>query len=245
MTGDDTGEDGDDEQWIELEALAAIFPELVILPTDGNQDVKRARLKIPVEPIVPLRISTPHITDVPNEAKGGESGAPLQQDEMPQEIHKLSHLPPLIVDILLPPGYPSIEPPVIHLSCEDAWLSSYTVRDMEKVAATLWEEIGKDQVLFTYIDHLQDEAEAAFGVQDILEVANDLKVVLLDFDLRAKRAKFEKGTYDCGVCLGTLKMRKAYTCSLLMAHRTQKRHRLPPPPIMFPRLLHRLPPGLL
>ena len=75
---------------------------------------------------------------------------------------------------------------------------------MEGAASTLWEENGHDQVLYTYIDHLMEAAEKAFGVHDVLEVSPELKVALLDFDLKAKRAKFEKETFECGVCLGEI-----------------------------------------
>ncbi|KAK5275864.1 hypothetical protein LTR16_012051, partial [Cryomyces antarcticus] len=69
----------------------------------------------------------------------------------------------------------------------------------------LWEDYGRSSVVFAYIDLLQQAAERGFDLAEenegLLEVPQEMKIPLLDFDIKAKRAKFEQGTYDCGVCL--------------------------------------------
>jgi E3 ubiquitin-protein ligase RNF14 len=59
-------------------------------------------------------------------------------------------------------------------------------------------------VVYGYIDFLQQEAENAFGFAEgrNLEVPQDFKISLLDYDIKATQAAFEKETFDCGVCLG-------------------------------------------
>jgi E3 ubiquitin-protein ligase RNF14 len=69
----------------------------------------------------------------------------------------------------------------------------------------LWEEIGRDAVVYTYIDHLRQLAENAFDLADKpgaeVRLPRNLKIALLDFDIKAKREKFEQETFECGVCL--------------------------------------------
>ena len=220
MAEDDQGEEGDDRT-IELSAIAAIYPELIILPgQDSCNDNKRASLDIQVEPVRPLSIQTPTVADgsAPDEHVVIKS-----PNYNGHETHTLSHLPHLTVVFSLPPTYPSQQPPAVNLSTEGSWLSKDKVEELENAAPALWEEVGRDQVLYTYIDHVREAAEDAFGIHGTLEVSADLKVALLDFDMKAKRAKFEKETFDCGVCLGMLRCKK----SAISADRTQSPRKAP------------------
>jgi E3 ubiquitin-protein ligase RNF14 len=66
--------------------------------------------------------------------------------------------------------------------------------------------MGRDMVGFTYIDHIQQAAENVFGLvgnKGGLEVDSQYKIAILDYDIKARRAAFEKETFACGVCLGT------------------------------------------
>lgn len=82
----------------------------------------------------------------------------------------------------------------------------------------MWEEIGKDQVVFTYIDSLREAAEDGLDltnhVSEYLNVSQDLKLALLDFDMKAKRAKFEQGTFTCSICLEPKKGGNCHKLSL-------------------------------
>lgn len=122
-----------------------------------------------------------------------------------QDAHRLSHLPPLTLELSLPDGYPAEKPPVFYLSSQ--WLPDKKLQELRAAGHIIWNDMGKDQVVFAYIDHLREAAERGFdlgrGEAEVLEVSADLKVALLDFDLKAKRAKFEKETFECGICLGT------------------------------------------
>lgn len=121
-----------------------------------------------------------------------------------QDIHYLSHLPPIVLRISLPEGYPADVAPTIDL--HTTWLPKEKEQNLKAACLTIWEGIGRDQVVFAYIDHLREAAENGFdlapGEHDGFQVSSDLKVTLLDFDLRAKRAKFEHETFECGICLG-------------------------------------------
>ena len=71
----------------------------------------------------------------------------------------------------------------------------------------MWEEAGRSLVVYQFIDSLQQAAENAFGFAEggkVLEVSQDLKISLLDYDIKACQLAFDKETFDCGICLGKI-----------------------------------------
>lgn len=211
-------EEGEDERTVELASLAAIYPELVVDATAS--DPFSATIAIEVEPVEPLSIRFPSANGAPpvqpfnpltstierisqlGFEENGVTATPLE------DISRLSHLPALNLRLCLPEGYPAKKPPVFHLESQYSWLPEQKLQELREAGHRLWEELGRDQVVFSYIDHLREAAERGFDVaQDddqVLEISPDLKVSLLDFDLKAKRAKFERETFECGICLGRL-----------------------------------------
>lgn len=209
---DDTGDEAlDDERSLELSTVAAIYPELVV--STGTEKYS-ASLEINVEPIPPLPICFPAADGappgLPTPPDSLEAGVRPESDPVEkgsiQDIHRLSYLPPLSLRIALPDGYPSEKPPIISLESQCPWLPAEKVQELCTAGRSLWEDMGRDQVVFSYIDHLREAAEKGFhlaqGKGKVLEVSADLKVALLDYDLKAKRAKFEQETFECGICLG-------------------------------------------
>ena len=209
---DDTVED-DDERAIELSSVKAIYPELEI-----DEGGYAATIDLQVEPVPPLAILFPTLADgVPpldeqnlrsDDHAGGQ--APIvgnSPGDRIQNIYHLSHLPPLALRMSLPDGYPSENPPEICLGTQYSWLPQYKVKELRDAAHTIWEEMSRDQVVFSYIDHLREAAEKGFDLAQggkILEVPADLKVSLLDFDIKARHARFDSETFECGICLGRL-----------------------------------------
>jgi E3 ubiquitin-protein ligase RNF14 len=105
------------------------------------------------------------------------------------------------------PNYPAEQAPQVTISANPPWLPATTVKRLEDDAPRLWEEMGRDIVGFTYIDYLQQAADDVFGLVDdkgSLEVDPQHKIAILDYDIKARKAAFEKETFDCGVCLGML-----------------------------------------
>ena len=209
-------EDGDDERTVELESLAAIYPELLIDPL--GSDPFAATISIEVEPLEPLSILFPPADGAPPvglftlprsnsegisqpEIGANEVVAPTREDAT-----QLSHLPALNLTLSLPQGYPAEKPPVFHLTSQYSWLPDEKLEELQEAGHTLWEELGKDQVVFSYIEHLREAAERGFDMvqasDQVLEISPGLKVSLLDYDLKAKRAKFEREPFECGICLG-------------------------------------------
>lgn len=211
---DDPGDvEVDDERVLELSTVAAIYPELLVNP-DGL-DPFSASIQVCVEPISPLPLRFPTAygtlsgalpTPPDSISTGDEPPKAYNQVDTAHNVHHLSHLPPLNLHISLPEGYPTQKPPVINLDLRYSWLPENKIQELRESGHKIWEDMGRDQVVFSYIDHLQEAADRSFDLvgsgEQALDVSADLKVVLLDYDLKAKRAKFEHETFGCGVCLG-------------------------------------------
>lgn len=207
----------DDERYEELSSIAAIFPEI---KTDSTS-AYRASLDIPVKPTTPLNVcfyqhpevGFPAVLTPPTSLDASEVGlgskAKLGDDhstaDNERDVHVLAHLPPLSLEIELPEGYPSAKPPVFKLSTNPQWLPLWAVSKLLDDGTRLWEESGRSLVIYTYIDHLQQLAETAFGIDEAsggeIRLARELKIALLDFNNKAEREKFEHETFECGICL--------------------------------------------
>ena len=202
----------EDERAVELSAIAAIFPELSINPSDPFS----ASLELPVSPARPLAVTfasgsgvaiSTGLPSPPSSNDTENDGANINAAQLKENnIRLLSHLPPLILTLTLPNGYPSAEAPTLNLDSHSSWVPEQKINELRLAGRSLWEDLGHDQVVFTYIDHLQQAAEDGFGLNEAckqtLELSPDLEIPLLDYDLKAKRAKFEQETFECGICLG-------------------------------------------
>lgn len=203
-------EDFEDQRDIELSSLSAIFPEIQRVNDDDPYTIS---LEVPVNPANGVLVTFPAAAAdgvappadgvVPADLPIAPNNRGLNANNDSEQQH-LSYLPPVRLQIGLSPGYPTEEPPKISISTTPPWLPDEVVRRLEDDGARLWEDMGRDIVVFTYIDHVQQSAEDLFGLvneKDALEVDLQHKISILDYDIKAKRAAFERGTFECGVCL--------------------------------------------
>ncbi|KAI0011154.1 RWD domain-containing protein [Xylariaceae sp. FL0662B] len=191
----------EDDCEVEISTIAAIYPELQI---DEN-DHRTVSIELPVSLADPLTVLFPTASEAAPPVTPAQGLVPAVTAV---DSQALSNLPSLQVRITLPDGYPQEKPPAVSVSTSPPWLSEQTLRKLEGNAVSLWEETGRDQVIFTYIDDLQRSAENVFGLVDgkgCLEVRPEHKIAVLDYDIRAKRRAFEKETFDCGICLNPKK----------------------------------------
>lgn len=216
-------ESTEDERALELSTVAAIFPELTIDPSNPFS----ASIELPVSPAKPLavkfasNIEVAIQTGLPTPPSSNGTKKDEARTERPgQEVAQIcfiSHLPPLMLRVTLPKGYPAKAAPMVHLESQSSWLPDVKIEELQAAGGVLWEDVGRDQVVFTYIDHLQQTAENGFGFNSgtstTLELSPDLEIPLFDYDLKAKRAKFEQETFECGVCL---EPKKGLACHRLL-----------------------------
>ncbi|KAK2628748.1 hypothetical protein QTJ16_001851 [Diplocarpon rosae] len=195
----------EDERLEELNCIAAIYPEILVDPE--NQFC--VSMTIPVNPTTPVKVLFPASSDgllptPPLSVKSGQEDGLGERAMGVVESQNLSYLPSLQLRITLPRAYPEHTPPSFELSTDPAWLSRAHLDELQQKGDELWEDAGRSSVVYGYIDYLQQEAENAFGFAGegrSLEVPQDFKISLLDYDIKATQAAFEKETFDCGVCL--------------------------------------------
>lgn len=195
-------EQDDDIRSTELESLKAIFPEI---RHPNAEDGFTFEIELPVVPAAPVKVTFPlpsganndDVAPHPHQARGLE---PPAEDSL-----HITHLPSLLLLVCLPQGYPSESPPVVQLTTSPSWLPAERLEYLRAEAHRLWAEAGRDLMVYTYIDHVQRAAENVFdaiNADGSLEMDPRHKLAVLDYDIKAKRAAFEKETFDCGVCLG-------------------------------------------
>ena len=176
----------EDDRSVELSSISAIYPEIIIDPASPFRVV----LDLPVKPSTPLRVCFHQNTDVelPTILTPPTSFDELVPVDFNKDVHVISYLPPLRLEIDLPESYPSDSPPRVQLCTDPSWLPSDIVQRLIDDCERLWEECGRDLVVYTYIDHLQQLAETAFGIDDIpdgeVRLPRELRVALLDFKSR-------------------------------------------------------------
>lgn len=180
----------DDEREEELQTLAAIFPEVLI----DASDAFTATLELPVSPAKPLTIKFAS----PDQLQ--ESYLPNYPAECIREL-SFAHLPPFTVHITLPLGYPTDRPPIVKLSTRLDWLPESKTIQLEHDVLDLWQECGRCQILFSYIDHLQQAAERGFDLDGRLTLSAVRESDLVTFNRRSLETIFNAGTYHCGICL--------------------------------------------
>ncbi|KAJ4369718.1 hypothetical protein N0V83_005481 [Neocucurbitaria cava] len=164
----------DDERTEELETLQSIYPELVL---DPNQPYT-ATLDLLVAPTKPLPVTF----------------------EPENDVARLAYLPPLHLEFILPADYPATSSAFVKPSTSPSWLPEHVLKRLEDEAEAIWEEYGGGTILFSYISSLQEQAEAAFGLED-LSLPSSMRKELVDYSRRMKKELFDKETFDCEVCL--------------------------------------------
>ncbi|KAH9224199.1 RWD domain-containing protein [Leptodontidium sp. 2 PMI_412] len=195
----------EDERQEELDCIAAIFPEILVDPENPFS----VSMEIPVHPTSPVKVLFPASSDglIPTPPLSVHSDQADQLAPIPAnavESQNLSYLPSLQLRITLPQDYPEKTAPIFELSASPAWISRKALDELQGKGKEMWEEAGRSSVVYGYIDFLHQEAENAFGFATEgrnLEVPQDFKISLLDYDIKATQAAFEKETFDCGVCL--------------------------------------------
>ncbi|CAK7267095.1 hypothetical protein SEPCBS119000_002364 [Sporothrix epigloea] len=210
---DDDMDDGDIRA-VELSTLQAIYPELVV-HADSRYSFT---LEVPVNPVRAVTVAFPaagmaentqrtasHTAAALAAAETGLSNDINLPGKCNIDTHELTFLPSLNVRITLPESYPEQMPPRVVVTTAPPWLPSAVVSRLENDCAQLWEELGHDQVVFAYIDHIHQAADdCVFGLVNksgLLAVDMEHKASILNYDVAAKQAAFDKQTFDCGICL--------------------------------------------
>ena len=190
-----------DEREEELETISAIYPELVI----NKRDKFTASLDLAIAPSKPLYIRfQPSTDDETNVLTTYAQVAKVSAAYIEHDV-QFSHLPPLKLTVTLPEQYPDDAPPIVRLAAQQRWLPKSKLDELEQEVGNLWEDYGRCQILFAYIDHLQQAADRGFDLDQLdagcLVLPAKAEKELVEFDVATTLSVFNAGTYDCGICL--------------------------------------------
>ncbi|KAK8065345.1 RWD domain-containing protein [Apiospora hydei] len=199
-------DDDEDVRAVELSTIAAIYPEEIRV---DDEDPYSFTIEVPVSLSKPVVVQFPAVSSSdsaphPETENLAAVAAPSAVSGATIDSQELSNLPSLALRVTLPEGYPEAKPPSLSISTSPPWLPTEIIKRLEGNAERLWEEMGRDQVVFNCIDDVQQAAGDVFGLvatNNTLEVSPEHKIAILDYDNMAKRKAFEKETFDCGICL--------------------------------------------
>ncbi|OQN95458.1 hypothetical protein B0A48_18414 [Cryoendolithus antarcticus] len=187
-----------EEREEELSSVEAIYPEIIIT------NKYTASLDIKVAPSPPLLVRfVPSAPATVLKATYAQAATPTAA-HIEHDVH-LSHLPPLNLRVTLPDGYPAEVEAEVNIKTEHDWLPETKLDELQRQLVDLWEDLGRCQVLYSYIDHLENAASSGFSLDQsddgCLTLPASLEPALVSFDKETKLKQFQEGTYDCGICL--------------------------------------------
>lgn len=181
----------DDEREQELDSISSIWPELV-----RGKDPYQFSLDLPVIPRDPIKIH--FVASAENEVKQDDDSIALLPSLAPA-MDSFIHLPPLQLLVTLPAGYPETLPPHVSISSVLNWIPDELRLELESGLADLWEDY-QSQVLFAFIDSVQEKINNGFDTLGSLQVPGNLRIDILDFQASAMKHQFDSQTFACEVC---------------------------------------------
>ncbi|KAI9057191.1 RWD-domain-containing protein [Trametes sanguinea] len=189
----------------ELAVLESIHPEC--LSVDASKTV--IRLEVPVD--LPDATAVTVHTDVLTENGSSSNNASGSQSTL--KTLSLAHLPPILLDVCIPPSYPYSPPQIRTLHATHSWLQLDRF-DLRERLEEMWEE--GEGVLYSWLEWIRSgDFLKALG---LLTTADGRRVVriphptpslllpVLDkFNSSTQAARFSANSYECQVCLTSIK----------------------------------------
>ncbi|TFK23127.1 RWD-domain-containing protein [Coprinopsis marcescibilis] len=189
----------------EFEVLESIYPECVSSQiTEGT-----LKLEVPVEFDGPRKLLI--VQDKPTSPSAKSPGAE-QTSSSSLEV-EVSILPPLLVNVALPSGYPLTEPPQLT-SIRATHLWAPRIGMLNKLLMTMWQP--GEGVLYNWVEYLRTgeflpalDLLGQSGADSIIEISHPnpsiLAPLLSAYETLSKSSQFAQTAYPCSICLTTLK----------------------------------------
>ncbi|EZA58019.1 E3 ubiquitin-protein ligase RNF14 [Ooceraea biroi] len=140
----------------------------------------------------------------------------------------IEYLPPISLYIQLPDTYPSQRPPHFHFSI--VWLPPWEISFLCQKLDEIWEENQGSEIIFLWLDFLQNGFFDLLGIQHSLDVSfihmvhsmpkdntaslaalcdpramnktlsTNIKQSLVSYDKKQRKLQFGKNFHDCDIC---------------------------------------------
>ncbi|KAI6109433.1 hypothetical protein EDD16DRAFT_1614007 [Pisolithus croceorrhizus] len=214
------------EEW---EVLQSIHPTICTSNSNGT-----VRLEVPIEldsekqiEIVPILHELYNTTTGPVQPALLDSAADKYEHSCsptstvsPISV-PLSNLPPLLLDIILPPSYPTYSPAeVITVRAVSGWVPPRMIEEMRRQMMEMWTDMGGDTasgggtgILYTWVEWIRNgEFLTSIGLAGrngrigIPHPSPALLLPLLRAHATGQQYKaFAQMSYPCGICLTSRK----------------------------------------
>ncbi|KAI0651634.1 RWD-domain-containing protein [Trametes meyenii] len=196
----------------ELAVLESIHPECLSL--DAAKGL--IRLEVPVELPDASAVSIHDALLTEHGSSSSHPGPDLSAGAGPSSSTKtlsLSTLPPVLLDVLLPHEYPFSPPQIRSVHVTHSWLQPGRV-DLRERLAEMWEE--GEGVLYTWVEWIRSgELLDTLGMISVVGGRRTICIphptpglllpLLANFDSSTQAARFSANSYECQVCLTSIK----------------------------------------
>ncbi|KEP49035.1 putative ubiquitin-protein ligase E3 [Rhizoctonia solani 123E] len=180
----------------EIDALVAVYPD--ILTQNSVAAGKEIKLGISIELETERKFDIVSSSVVDTSSPGAEHNHSSQLHTSGSVPTTLMHLPPLLINIVLPPTYPQTKPVIQSISARYTWLAPALLRKLAARLDEMW--TPGDSVLWQWVE---DVRAGAFLESALLPhpSPNILLSHLVIHQANTKQAQFSAQTFKCGICL--------------------------------------------
>ncbi|EPQ60930.1 hypothetical protein GLOTRDRAFT_53527 [Gloeophyllum trabeum ATCC 11539] len=203
------------EEW---EVLQSIYPEC------SSDDISRGGIKLEI-PVELGDSRDAEIVDDGSLAVPGElpEDAPSRPNVHEQHLGpmfiSLSTLPPLLLDIVVPPSYPLQSPPLLlNIHATHSWLSRPVASLLRQQLIDMWAQ--GDGVLYAWVEWIRSgDFLESVGLNDngVIRLPHPsparLSSLLTSHETLSAQAQFSYTSHPCAICMTSL---KGYKCIRLI-----------------------------
>jgi len=190
-------------------------PAQSIYPDCASGDITTGtiKLEIPVEFPESRTVCVADDHSIPSAEDTPTSGsfASASRDSGPSHL-SLSTLPPLLLDILLPPSYPYGPPMIVSLHATHSWLP--LGHGLQRKLLETWQD--GEGVLYTWVEWIRSgEFLDALGLiadvngEEVIRIPHPAPHVLIPilkaYDKSTQLTRFSQTSYTCEICLTSIK----------------------------------------
>ncbi|KAL1952187.1 hypothetical protein VTO73DRAFT_1336 [Trametes versicolor] len=192
----------------ELDVLESIYPECLSVDTSRGL----IRLEVPVE-LPDATVVSIHADLLTS--NGSSSSAPAGRSQSPAHASTLtlSTLPPILLDVCIPASYPFVPPIIRSVHATHSWLPPARF-DLHDRLAGMWE--AGEGVLYSWVEWIRSgefldalELTSTVDGKRTIRIPHPTPQLLLPlletFDSSTQAARFSANSYECQVCLTSIK----------------------------------------
>ncbi|KAL6304222.1 hypothetical protein BKA93DRAFT_733706 [Sparassis latifolia] len=193
------------EEW---EVLESIYPDCV------SNDIKHGivKLEVPIEFPDPRSIALVDDHTTPFRRTDRFPHGLLHSRTAGLSILSLSTLPPILLDVLLPPTYPYTPPEIVSIHATHSWLPRNL--GLHRSLMEKWRE--GEGVLYTWVEWIRtgdfldgcglvSSSEEGTIISIPHPAVHQLNSFLKAYDTSAQLTRFSQNSYSCEICLTSIK----------------------------------------